>query len=296
MRFGIMTLQQDTLIPAGEEMQRALARIAALDHAQIAAHLFDQGFDVLELSGDLALFVPHTFAPDAIERLNALRRARGARYTVHLPLWSVEPSTPLEPVRQGSVRAVVDMIQRTQPLDPEVYVLHATGPLAAEFDRIGFPEPAGTFLLRQFQAQARRSLEAILDETGLDSRRLAIETIEFPLDLTLELADALDLSICLDTGHVLAGFSGPVPFFDAVARCLPRLAEVHLHDAPQAAPGERLYGQDHGPLGSGDLDTVRLLDTLQGAGFDGPIILELTAAEALASLDVIRAARPEAGW
>ncbi len=47
----------------------------------------------------------------------------------------MEPSTPLSPVREGSVRAVVECIRATLPLAPEVYVLHATGALAAEFYR-----------------------------------------------------------------------------------------------------------------------------------------------------------------
>ncbi len=48
------------------------------------------------------------------------------------------------------------------------------------------------------------------------------------------------------------------------------------------------YGQDHQPLGTGDLDVARLLDRLESASFDGPIIFELRTDEAIASLDFIR--------
>jgi hypothetical protein len=142
-----------------------------------------------------------------MEKLLELK-ARGITYTVHLPLWSVEPSTPLRPVRRGSVEAVTQILRATRLLDPEVYVLHATGALAAEFYNMHLPEIARAYLLSQFQNGARESLEQILMETGIPSRRIAIETVEFPFDLTLELADELDLSLCLDTGHVLAGFPG----------------------------------------------------------------------------------------
>jgi sugar phosphate isomerase/epimerase len=156
------------------------------------------------------------------------------------------------------------------------------------------PDLAQAFLLRQFQSGARESIQAILAETGIPSRRLAIETIEFPFDLTLELAEDLDLSLCLDVGHVLVGFSGPVGLFEALERCLPRLGEVHLHDGPWQGPERRIgYGQDHQPLGAGDLDLGRFLDRLAEAEFDGPIILELTVPEALASLEAIRSVRPE---
>lgn len=289
MRFGIMTMQRGALIPSGMSMEAALVYIASLDHADLARDLSSHGFDPIELGGDMALFFPQSFAPPTIERLAELKAEAGLIYTVHLPLWSVEPSTPLTPVRKGSVQALVDTVRATKSLEPECYVLHATGALAAEFYRMNVPEYAKAFLLRQFQRHARESIGTLLAESGLPSRQVAIETVEFPLELTLELAEDLDLSLCLDTGHVLSGFSGPVGLFDALERCLPRLAEIHLHDAPwPGLDGEIVYGQDHQPLGAGDLDVGRLLDRLAQAGWDGPIIFELTLEEALTSMKVIR--------
>jgi sugar phosphate isomerase/epimerase len=193
------------------------------------------------------------------------------------------------------VQAIVDAIQVTLPLEPEVYVLHATGALAAEFYRMDLPELAKSLILRQFQSNARESIRAVLAAAGIPSRILAIETIEFPFDLTLELAEELDLSICLDTGHVLVGFSGPVELFEALERCLPRLSEVHLHDGPWQGPERNIgFGQDHSPLGTGDLDIAHLLDRLAEADFTGPLVFEPAVDEALTSLDVIRATRPEA--
>lgn len=295
MRFGIMSMQWDALLPRDMSPEAVRAHVTDFDLPTVARRLAESGFDPIELGGDLALFFPHVFAPPAIERLAALKQERGIGYTVHLPLWSVEPSTPLAPVREGSVRAVVDTIRATAPLAPEVYVLHATGALAAEFGRMPVPEAARARLLRQFQQHAATSIQAILAETGIAPRRLAVETVEFPFDLTLELAEALDVSICFDTGHVLVGFSGPVDFFDALERCLPRLAEIHLHDGPWQGPERRIgYGRDHQPLGAGDLEVGRLLDRLAAANFAGPLVFELTIKEALASLEVVRAPRPEA--
>ncbi len=295
MRFGIMAMQIDALVPAGISPQNAMAQIAAFDHAGHVRRLAARGFNPIELGGDMVLFFPHAFATPAIEHLAGLRSETGLGYTVHLPLWSVEPSTPLTPVRQGSVRAVVDSIRATLPLEPEVYVLHSTGALAAEFYRMRIPELARGLALRQFQNGARESIKTILAETGLPSRKLAIETIEFPFEMTLELAEELDLSICFDTGHVLVGFSGPVGLFDALERCLPRLGEVHLHDGPWQGPEMRIgYGKDHQPLGAGDLDLPRFLDRLAAAHYTGPLVFELRTEEALASLDLIRSLRPDA--
>jgi sugar phosphate isomerase/epimerase len=154
-------------------------------------------------------------------------------------------------------------------------------------------EMARALILRQFQEGARASISSVLQQTDLPSRKLAIETIEFPLDLTLELAEEFDLSICLDTGHVLAGFPGWFDFFETLEKLLPRLAEVHLHDSKKMPEGVRGYGEDHKPLGHGDLELERLLDRLNEAKFDGPVIFELTVPQALESMKVIESVRPQ---
>ena len=295
MRFGIMAMQMDALLPSGTSAQEALAHLAGFDHAGLIRRLHGAGFKLIELGGDLGMWFPASFTPAAIEGLAEAKAELGLSYTVHLPLWSVEPSTPLGPVRAGSAQAIIDCVRATLPLEPEAFVLHATGALAAEFYQMRLPEAGKALILRQFQMNAMESIRRILGESGLPSRRLAIETIEFPFELTLEMAETLDLSMCLDTGHVLVGFSGPIQLFDALEVLLPRLGEVHLHDGPWQGPERKIgYGKDHQPLGAGDLDLGRLLDRLESAGFDGPIVFELTVPQALASLDTIRATRPNA--
>jgi sugar phosphate isomerase/epimerase len=294
MRFGIMDMQIGALVPSERSPREIAAHVTLFDHAELVRKLASAGFETVELGGDMALFLPHAFSPPVVERLAALKEELGLAYTLHLPLWSVDPSTPLTPVREGSVQALVQSIHATRSLEPEFYVLHATGALAAEFYGMDLPYLVKLFLLRQFQGYARDSLRIILDETGVPSRSLAIETVAFPFDLTLELAQDLDLSICLDVGHVLVGFSGPVDLFDALEACLPRLGEIHLHDGPWQSPEQNIgMGKDHQALGMGDLDTGRLLDRLVEAGFSGPVIFELTVEEALTSLEVIRSLRPE---
>jgi sugar phosphate isomerase/epimerase len=282
----------EALVPPGIPAERIMASLMTFDHAGLAKGLADKGFNPIELGGDLGMFLPNVYSPTSVEKLAALK-ADGLAYTLHLPLWSVEPSTPLAPVRKGSVEAVVQTILATRPIEPEVYVLHATGALAAEFYNMKISEMARRLILRQFQDGARESIKSILEQTNLPSRRLAIETIEFPLDLTLELAEEFDLSVCLDTGHVLAGFPGWFDFFEVVEKLLPRLAEVHLHDCRKMPQGVRGYGEDHQPLGHGDLELGRFLDRLVAANFAGPLVFELKVDEALESLKVVKSVRPQ---
>ncbi len=293
MRFGIMDMQIGALVPSGLAPDRAVEHIAGFSQAELVRRLAGYGFKLIELGGDLPMFFPQAFTPPDIAALAAAKSELGLSYTVHLPLWSVEPSTPQKRVREGSVRSLVEAVQATLPLEPEVYVLHATGALAAEFYRMKLPDMARQLVLQQFAANAAASIRTLLAETGISSRRIAVETIEFPFELMLQVADQLDTSITLDVGHVLAGFSGPIDFFDALPRCLPRLAEIHLHDSPLGTHQQPAYGKDHQPLGAGALDLPRLLDALTQAHWDGPIVFELTVPEALASLQAIRAVRPE---
>jgi sugar phosphate isomerase/epimerase len=294
MDIGIMDLQIGALL-GGEPgaATNPLAQLAGFDHTSLVARLNDAGFNPIELTGDMGIFLPQAFAAPAIESLARLKAERGLRYTVHLPLWSIEPSTPQQPVRVGSVQALVESVRSTLPLEPEMYVLHATGALAAEFYRMRLPEEVRALILRLFQANAQESVRALLAETGLPSRRLALETIEFPFDLTLEIAEALDTSICVDTGHVLSGFSGDLDLFAVLERVQPRLGEIHLHDSPHIRPPKIEYGKDHQPLGTADLDVPRLLAWLEAHAYAGPVILELTVEEAQASLRYLRGlARP----
>ncbi len=292
MRFGIMAMQLESLVPVGLPPAEIMASLTKFDHAGLVSGLAAKGFNPVELGGDLGMFLPNAYTPESVEKLAALKKD-GLGYTVHLPLWSVEPSTPLTPVRQGSVEAVVKTIQATRPLEPEVYVLHATGALAAEFYNMKISEMARTLILHQFQEGARRSIRTVLERTGLPSRRLAVETIEFPLDLTMELAEEFDLSYCLDCGHVLAGFPGWFDFFEVVDKLLPRLAEVHLHDSKKMPQGVRGYGEDHKTLGKGNLDVGAFLDRLNAAHFTGPLVFELSVPEALESMKMIESIRPQ---
>ena len=97
MRFGIMTMQRGALVPSGMSAEEAVAHLATLDHADLARRLYNHGFNPIEIGGDMPLLLPHTLDPPTIERLAALKAETGLAYTVHLPLWSVEPSTPLAP-------------------------------------------------------------------------------------------------------------------------------------------------------------------------------------------------------
>jgi sugar phosphate isomerase/epimerase len=296
MRVGTTAVNFSSLIPADVTPAEAISRAQNFSIVGQVREVAEQGFDLIELSTDLTLLLPDAYSPAVVADLAALKDELGLAYTVHLPLWSLELSAPLTPVRDGSAQVVTDCIRTMEPLAPEMYVLHGTGPFASEFSHIQMPEMIHQLVLGQITGYSRRAIEQILKETGIESRRIAIETIGFPYRLTFGLAQKLDLSMCLDTGHVLIGFSGQVDLFEVLDECLPRLGEIHLHDAPWFGREGRIgYDRDHVALGMGDLDVGRLVDTLEAANWDGPVILEMKLfSHVLESVDFLRTLRPAA--
>jgi sugar phosphate isomerase/epimerase len=293
----LLTQHARALLPASGKIDLQALRMAlphiTVDVAAQVSYLADVGFTLVELNPELSIFFPNCYNLETIDRLGRLKGERRLSYTVHLPLWSLEPSTPVQAVRQGSVDTLVDAVLRLAPLEPEVYVLHATGALAAEFSRMKTLEGMRSLVLQLFVAQSQRSIQELLERTGLPPRRLAVETVEFPFDLTLGLAQDFDLSMCLDVGHVVAGYTTGVTLFEALEQMLPRLAEVHLHDAYRSElPGGIVQVADHMPLGAGEVPVGDLLDRLAAAGFSGPVIFELTIEEAQASLQLVGGLRP----
>jgi sugar phosphate isomerase/epimerase len=294
MRFGIVSSQMKYLIPPGLQETDLINHVFNYNQVDLVKRIAENGFSQIELVGDLGILLPHLYSQGNIELLGELKPKYDLNYTVHLPLWSIEPSTPLRLVREASVIALSQHITHLEQIKPEVYILHATGALAAEFYQMKMPRSAKEYLLHQFASFAKESIARILAETGIPSRKLAIETIEFPFELTLNLAKDLDLSMCFDTGHMLAGFAGPINFFAALELCLPRLAEIHLHDSPHHKQGTAIqYGKDHQALGKGDLNIRKFFDFLIDADFSGPVIFELSIEEANESLELIRTIRPE---
>ena len=105
--------------------------------------------------------------------------------------------------------------------------------------------------------------------------------------------EGCDTGLCLDTGHSMVGGGDPVALTQAAAA---RIRHVHLKDvdrdlAERVFSGTLPYEQAvrdglYMPLGDGDVDVRRVLDVLDGEGYDGWYVLEQ---------DIMRAADPGYG-
>jgi sugar phosphate isomerase/epimerase len=293
MRFGIQPFEFSGIVSmVTEDGTLDLSRLSA---ASIVKRCIKKGFRVIELGLDLGYVIPGSINKESIRELIKIKKEEKIVYTVHLPLWSIEPASPNEFIRKASVDVLADAVRLCEPLDPEVYVVHATGSLAAEFSRLEVDEFYREFIGSQMGNIAEKSIRELLSKTNLEPNRLAVETVEFPFKFMRGIIDRLDLSICFDTGHLLAGYSGTYPFMGFLHDNFDRIANIHFHDGfcEDKGNGQKIV-KDHLPLGKGKLPIVEMLDFLDRQKYTHPLVFELTLAEATQSIETIRKQFPKA--
>ena len=292
MRFGITALSlpnvMDMIITKG------ITELSRFNFAEIVRTTYEQGFSLMELTMDIAYVLPGSISDQTISELIAVKDDLDITYTVHLPLWAIEPAIPNDFIRRASINNLVDAINLVKPLNPEVYVLHMTGGLAGEFYRQPMPAKYKSVIVSTITSFAEESLKEILRETRIPPRKLALENIEFSFEATWGLAERFDTSICMDTGHLLSEQSEPITILEFINRYYDRIAEIHLHDGGKNPPKDRRVRYlDHQPLGTGELPIIETLNELHKRGYKGPIIFELVLDEAKESLALIKKLLPE---
>jgi len=293
LRFGITALEFQEV--AGQVVIDGIPDFSRLDVVDIVRNTVTKGYSVIEVSMDVKHIIPNSLTHGSIKRLIDLKDELGHAYTVHLPFWSIELASFNEHVRKGSVDSTIEAIELAKPLEPEAYVLHASGDLAAGFSNMKYDSNLVRLIGTVLAGFAASSVEDIVSRTEINPCELAIENVDFPFVILREVVDDLDTSICFDTAHLLAQMSGTESVMDFYALHKDRITEIHLQDA--AKDNETVIQEDHVSLGRGIMGEKLLREFLLELikdRFDGPIIFELTKDEARESLDHIRKVVPEA--
>jgi sugar phosphate isomerase/epimerase len=293
LRFGIQPFEFQGIVSMVTE--NGSLDLNRLNASSIVKKCIEKGFRVIEIGLDLGYVIPGSINDKRIEELVKIKKEEKISYTVHLPLWSLEPASPNEFIRKASVSVLADAVRLCEPLTPEVFVVHATGALAAEFSWLEVGEFYREFIGGQMANIAEKSMRELLSKTGLEPRRLAIETVDFPFKFMRTMVERLNTSICLDTGHLLAGRPGIYSFMEFLRENFDRIANIHFHDGYREEKGNGLrIIRDHLPLGEGKLPVADMLDFLYDKKYTHPLVFELTMEEATQSLRVIKELYPKA--
>jgi sugar phosphate isomerase/epimerase len=288
-RIGVTALSFEGVM---ENLKLGLSETVFFDHMQLVRKIVENGFKHVELTADLYYVFQESFSKNVIEELNSMKN-EGVSYSIHLPLLSVELDSPIESIRRASADAIVKPVEVLEELNPIVYVLHNAGPISAELNRMNMNQNYKNLFFEFLAKNVSKSVEQIvssMSDMGIAPRRIALESIEFPFSKTLEIAEKHDTSICIDTGHILAGYSGEISVEEALRKSSRRLGEIHLHDAYRRVREEEIVVKDHLPLGAGDLNIKSFLKTLDQIGFAGPIVFELGLSSVKVSLEKLASA------
>jgi sugar phosphate isomerase/epimerase len=295
LRFGITALEIQEVAQA--VVINGIPDFSKLNVVDLVRNAASTGWSVLELSLDVKHIIPNSITEVTIAQLNDLKEELDLSYSVHLPFWSIELATFNESVRAGCVESIIESIELTKSLDPEYYVLHATGDLAAMFSSLSYSSDLVRLISTLLAGFAGTSVEEIISKTEVSPRKLAIENVEFPFDIMRDVIDDLDTSICFDTAHLLCRFSGSESIMEFYNTHRDRIAEVHLQDGTYTDYGDAAAHDDHVTLGKGIMGESVLKELLLGLvkdEFNGPVIFELAKDEAMESLDLIKNIVPEA--
>lgn len=294
LRFGITALEIQEV--AGAVVIDGIPDFSRLNVTNLLRDTSSKGWSLLELSLDVKHIIPNSITDTTTKSLLDLKEELGLSYTVHLPFWSIELATFNENVRKGSVESIIDSIEATKSLEPEYYVLHATGNLAATFSSLPYNPHLVHLISTLLAGFAETSIEEIISGTEIDTRKLAIENIEFPFRVMRDMIDDLDTGICFDTAHLLCRFSGSESVMEFYNTHKDRISEIHLLDATYTEYNDAAAHDDHITLGHGIMGESVLREfllQLQKDKFDGPLIFELSKEEASESLEHIKRVVPE---
>jgi sugar phosphate isomerase/epimerase len=149
-----------------------------------------------------------------IEDLMQLSRDLSLTYNIHLPT-DISIGDRSAARQQHTVDTLVRIVEQTMPLSPTAYALHIPfGDIISDPDAIS-----------RRQDIVYRSLEKIL-AAGIPGELIAVETLDYPLEIIDQILSELDLAVCMDIGHLIIHGIEIQPLFNRYAD---KIAIIHLH-------------------------------------------------------------------
>jgi sugar phosphate isomerase/epimerase len=150
--------------------------------------------------------------------LQEIAEGNDLTYSIHFPLDTVLGAE--EPLRSQSVEKHIEIINTTLPLAPSAYIVHFNSDDKAH--QAGTPSDD----MARWLANNRKSMEEILAAVNVPSKEFCVETLSFPLDLVDDIIEDLNLSVCLDIGHLIVNGYSVEEHLD---RYLDKTKSIHLH-------------------------------------------------------------------
>ncbi|CAB1077770.1 hypothetical protein D1AOALGA4SA_5548 [Olavius algarvensis Delta 1 endosymbiont] len=189
--------------------------------------------------------------PVVIAELRRLGAEMDLSYNVHLPT-DVSIGDRDTVRQQSAVETMIRAMQLVLPLDPTALVLHIP------YDENTYDEP----VVANWRGRVRQNLlklKSMVDKPHI----IAIETLDYPLELIGDIVLDMGLTICLDLGHLMVYEYDLLQVFEKYGA---NTSVLHLHGVEN--------GRDHLALDRlSDASAASVLQVLKR--FNGVISLEV---------------------
>jgi len=220
------------------------------------------GFDYLELTMDPPQAHYKVIRHHKEELLRALDD-RKMGIVCHLPTF-VSTADLTESLRETSLQEVLGSLEVAADLNAVKVVLHPSHITGI-----------GVYVKDQARQYAMKSLETVVEKADHLEVCLCIENM-FPSSNSLVDPEDFDgifrkfpaLKLTLDTGHANIESRGDWKIIDFIERFYDRIGHVHASDN---------FGREdnHLPIGTGNIDFLKIVKTLKRVGYDETITLEV---------------------
>lgn len=186
---------------------------------------------------------------------------------VHLP-HSIDIGSPSPGIRKAGVQEIKECIQTIARLDAEKAVIH---PTAHVRQRVWDDEVIRTYVLESIN-----ELHSFGDEHGVELCMENIPGSVFSIGAFDKFFVETDCSMTLDTGHARISGWGPNEMTDFIGEHSSRISHIHINDNKQFIVGpDNRPTDDHVPTGSGDLEFIPILRSLNAEEWDGTLSIEV---------------------
>ena len=246
------------------------------------------GANHIEISGEAIAVLPgpirNRFAEEASAGLRDLHENDGITFSVHLPfMGGVNFTTSIDSIRDASVGVVNDITRQCAPLEPITYILHIAG-LLEDLMSVGLRDQT---VIDAYLSYAAESLTGILEV--IPHAKLCIENLEYiSFERIFPLVERFDTKVCMDVGHIKLRNEDIGEFLRKYGS---RLGQIHMHGVTKRLFDRRVnVMDDHQGLGSGIVDADAVIQMAHAIGFDGPVVLEVHAADPLNSVRILKEA------
>jgi len=149
-----------------------------------------------------------------IKELSMLAEEFDITYDIHLPL-DIYLGDKDSAIRSRAVETIKQVVDLTLPLAPSIFTLHFS------YDE----DSSDKDIVKKWQERIYESMELLLS-AGINSRSIAIENLMYPFEWAEEIISSLNLSVCIDAGHLIIMNADIKKVFD---KYHDRTSIMHLH-------------------------------------------------------------------